>query len=82
MPLTSPYSQFVHQHDGKWCIYQELSDGRYLTPEKKSPMSKSPRDSYFALEPLLKICYRYSFRDLAIARAKRLFEDGMFINKY
>jgi hypothetical protein len=74
-------SQFVHLHDDKWCVYQKFEDGRYLTPEKKSPMSKEPRDSYFSHEPLLNIAYRYSNKNLALARAKRLYEDGMFVVK-
>lgn len=78
--ITGTSTQFVHLHDDKWCIYQKFADGRYLTPEKKSPFSKEPADSYFAHEPLLNICYRYSQKGLALARAKRLYEDGMFVN--
>lgn len=77
-PGTS--AQFVHLHNDKWCIYQKIDDGRYLTPEKKSPFSKEPADSYFAHKPLINIGYCYSHRNLALARAKRLYEDGMFVN--
>lgn len=73
-------AQFVHLHDDKWCVYQKLPNGVYLTPEKRSPFSKEPADSYFAHEPLLNIGYCYTGRNLALARAKRLFEDGRFIN--
>lgn len=76
---TGKSAEFVHLHDDRWCIYQKFSDGRYLTPEKKNPLSKEEPDSYFAHEPLLDIAYSYKFRNLALARAKRLYEDGMFV---
>lgn len=78
--VTGTSAQFVHLHDNRWWIYQKFSDGRYLTPEKKSSLSKEEADSYFADEPLLNIAYNYKWRNLALAKAKRLYEDGMFVN--
>lgn len=79
IPGTS--ANFVHFHDGRWYIYQKISQHKFLTPERtrKEPAKVLDCEAYFSHEPLLNIAYNYGRRNLALAKAKELVQLNIFV---
>lgn len=73
-------ANFVHLHNDRWFVYQKLPNGNFLTPKAETRIygREFKEDSYFSNSPLLDIAYNYTRRAIALAKAKELYEAGMF----
>ena len=70
-------SQFVHQHEGLWCVSKKIANDVYATPERKDMQNYRDIDLIFYHSPRVDIGFVYKDKRHAIATAKKLCEAGI-----